>query len=224
MINNKKGTILVVAVTAMIIMILIGLVCMQLYYNQSIIDSYDATKKRTFYSAEAGVEMMKGYILRKIEENKAAHSSGAVTGDVSAGSEGHKKGFLVDKMPNVGSTWSPFAAGKEFPALKENFDATMHPAIVTSVYVKRLGSTDVTSLGKFYYKGVETSFGTVGNAANSDRKAYVIISEAKAAGYKTALNTGAIVTTIKYYFYTNHAGTGAGPFSHDPITIGWRID
>jgi hypothetical protein len=227
MIKNNKGTILVVAVTAMVVMIIIGFVCLQMYMNQSILDTYDVTKKRLFYSAEGAIEIFRGYIN--------VHR-GAIANDVAYG-------YLYNnsKVNNSGdgsnitsaNAWTPLPSGALSP-----FDGTMHPPITVTVGLRRLTELSATKNPELKYLLDGNAFGTAGNTfrtaitagglPTSDR-AYEIIARATAT-HNTALigrnsNRNVMSVTLHYYFYTHHQGTDAAANNqHVPTFVGWRIE
>ena len=232
MIKNNKGTILVVAITAMIIMIIIGYVCLQMYMNQSIIDTYDATKKRLFYSAEGAIEIFRGYI--NINRSHIAN-------DTAAGGYGYLYSHAIVNNSGNGSgitssnAWTPLPSGVLNP-----FDATMHPSIIVTVGLRRLtvlGAAvgqnpelrKLLNAGAFGAKGnTFRSAITTGGVASDDR-AYEIIARATAT-HNTALigrssSNNTMTLTLHYYFYTHHQGSdAAGNNQHVPIFVGWRIE
>lgn len=229
MIKNNKGTILVVAVTAMVIMIIIGYVCLQMYMNQGILDTYDVTKKRLFYSAEGSIEMFKGYLIRHTDNEREEYKD--------IGLPGGAKGFIFnnakvnnsEKSDNdsfsAANSWNPLASGTLRP-----FDGTMHPRIDVQIGLRRLtalgtganqnpdlnsfiNSIIATSASHFYstpapnlkerFVGTNRFRSAIGNFTGAgEKKAYEIIAKAT-TNHRTALsNNTAISCVIHYYFYT----------------------
>ena len=231
MLTSKKGTVLVVAVTAMMIMMIIGFICFQIYTNQSILDTYDQVTKRTFYSAEGAIEMMKGYI-----EHKTDYYKDPIKGDVMANPAdltaiNTNRGFLVSVTPFISANnmkdWEPFKDGSThsfaIALLKENFDGTMHPGVKARVYLHRLRKTDedrIVNQNKINFIGYSVPndpssakvninskiFRNINNVAADDLatevyKGYEIVAISSAT-HKTALSNNTISTTLRYYFYT----------------------
>ena len=229
MIKNNKGTILVVAVTAMVIMIIIGYVCLQMYMNQGILDTYDVTKKRLFYSAEGSIEMFKAYLIKNTNLEKQTYEN--------IGLPGGAKGFIFNnaKVNNSGksdndsfsaaNSWNPLVSGTLVP-----FDGTMHPRINVQIGLRRLtalgvganqnpelnsflNSISAAPASHFYstpapnlkerFVGPNRFRQAIGNFTGAgDRKAYEIVAKAT-TNHRTALsNNTAISCVIHYYFYT----------------------
>ena len=228
---NKKGTVLVVAVTAMMIVLIIGAICLQIYVDQNLLDTFDQVKTRTFYSAEGAVEMMKGYIEKQIQEHLTTN------GDTLS----ENRGFLVDVTPfvsaNVMKDWDPFKADTTAkypkPLLVDSFDGTIYPSINVDVYLHRLTSTDKTDVKntrKINFKDGESDIYANTNSATADYgrtfRGYEIVATATAV-HKTALGINTISTTLRYYFYTRRVNTGSAsnPYYKNEIKwVGWRID
>ncbi|MCR4662592.1 MAG: hypothetical protein K5622_01730 [Endomicrobiaceae bacterium] len=242
MLTNKKGTVLVVAITAMMIMIVIGAICLQIYTNQTILDGYDQVKKRTFYSAEAAVEMMKGYIVKKTEESLTIPGGDILTN--------YNKGFLATVAPVTGANtvkdWKPFSDNTANyknlllnPAA--NFDGTMHPAIKADVYLHRLTKADETRVktnsGVNFFKDngnpnspqdINSSiFANATAADTSEYRGYEIVATASTL-YKTSLSVDSTIsTTLRYYFYTQRKNTGSAEnpnYINEINWVGWRRD
>ena len=231
MLINKKGTVLVVAVTAMMIMLVIGLICLQIYTNQNILDTYDQVRMRTFYTAEGAIEMMKGYI-----ENRTAFYLDPIKGDVMGNPAdlttiNTNRGFLASVTPFVSPNnmkdWEPFKDGSTHsfatPLLKENFDGTMYPGVSVRVYLHRLVNTDedrIVNQKKINFIGYTTPnnpstpktninssiFRNINSISSDDANSEVYrgyeIVAISSATHKTALSNNTITTTLRYYFYT----------------------
>lgn len=235
---NKKGAVLVVAITAMVIMIVIGAVCLQIYTNQSLMDSYDQIKMRTFYSAEGALEMMRGYIVRMTENNLT--NTGSERGDSMYGG----RGFLasVTKYNNKTgkpTVWEPFkdAAGST-KLLKGSFDGTMYPGIAAEVSVRRLTSADKTTLinNKIRFKPAPAAENQIYAVMSSETqdinnfRGYEIYATAYTT-HKTTMGSNVIRTTLRYYFFTERKSVtyGSGSteykvFTNDIKWVGWRRD
>lgn len=242
MLRNKKGTVLVVAIVAIMIMIIIGMICLQMYANQNIIDTYDQARIRTFYTAEGAIEMMRGYINKKLAETRDP-----VKGDIS--------NFLVKVTPFVTGTkkttdWYPFIrknpANYQVPVLVDSdngnidipFDGTMYPPIYVSVTLHRLykkSSSDsdknrISSLllsditpDKFYASKADPA-----NAYDDPdySPAYEIVAIASTT-HRTSLSSAVISTTLRYYFWTKYTNTGTvdNPcIVYEKKFVGWRKD
>ena len=229
---NKKGTVLVVAVTAMMIVLIIGAICLQIYVNQNLLDTFDQVKTRTFYSAEGGVEMMRAYIQKQTEAHLTAN------GDTLSSN----RGFLVEVTPFVSANnmkdWNPFQSGSTVsyasPLLAASFDGTMYPGVNVEVVLHRLtpsDKNDVKVKKKINFKEGEDQIYANTNTAAADYgrtyRGYVIIATATAT-HKTALGINTISTTLRYYFYTKRENTpppGGGDYYTNKIKwVGWRID
>lgn len=228
---NKKGTVLVVAITAMMIILIIGAICLQIYVNQNLLDTFDQVKARTFYSAEGAVEMMRAYIQKQTNDNLTTN------GDTLS----DNRGFLVDVTPfkeaNVMTDWEPFKAETTSnfpkPILVDSFDGTMHPSVNVAVLLHRLTSGDKTRVkteGKINFKDGEADIYANTPLATSDYgrvfRGYEIVATASAV-HKTALGINTISTTLRYYFYTRRVNTGSAesPYYKNEIKwVGWRID
>jgi Tfp pilus assembly protein PilX len=72
---KKKGSILPVTVVAMLIMTIIGLICIQMFMLQNMMNTVDQARTRTFYAAEGAIEMLRGYINLNYPETNNAFSS-----------------------------------------------------------------------------------------------------------------------------------------------------
>ena len=248
MLTDKKGTVLVVAVTAMMIMIIIGLVCLQIYTNQSLLDTYDQVRQRTFYSAEAGIEMMRGYIDKKVEENLVPVGGVAVNvGDAMYGC----RGFLayVTRIHGVSlinfdntTVWEPFKEGTTSPYpnayLKEVFDGTMHPKVDIEVTLHRLNASNYVDVHDdrhvyFKYGGAPIddkiffAYPSEAFDINAEYRGYEIRSVATAV-HNTTMGSNTIKTTLRYYFYTKRIpqdlGEGVTRFENRIFWVGWRQD
>lgn len=219
MLKNNKGTILVVAVVATSIMIIIGFVCLKIYSNQSMLDTKDVLNQRLYYSAIGSVEAMKGFISEKVAENiQSRNGKPKLQGDFISENV-NDGGFLFNKTHS--GPYKPFEG--DLFGDSNIFDASMHPAITTHVSVTLLNRAVG---GTFYFKkGANSSFPSIGTAATSKYKGYVI--EAKAsASLKTALNSVTnMEVTARYYFYTTRSGDGTvANIRRNTITpVGWRI-
>lgn len=241
MLMDKKGTVLVVAVTAMMVMIIIGLVCLQIYTNQSLLDTYDQIKQRTFYSAEAGVEMMRGYIDKKIDETSV--TTGNERGDSMYGNRGFLA-FVTKVHGSIGETtnWEPFKEGTTSPYarafLKDVFDGTMHPSIQVEVHLHRLNALDFvevhnnrgitfrdggTNIDALIFASILTEILDFGRTY----RGYEIVSTATAF-HKTTMGTNYIKTTLRYYFYTKREQVDVEPgvvlYKNNIKWVGWRRD
>jgi len=247
MIKNNKGTILVVAVTAMIVMIIIGFVCLQMYMNQSILDTYDVTKKRLFYSAEGIVEILRGYINITVPD-----SLNDVTTPPPA-AMGSWGGFLYAKTLNSTAIWNirtDSAAGdSKLAGLKQLldpniFDGTMHPGIkITELYVKRIKDTSDTDIANLITTGCLYNPPDGSNRLPHFRdgrhnrnatdpaaiyRSYEIVVKAEAT-HNTALIGGSASNNIMslklhYYFFTEFDGSDPAIIRHRPRFVGWRIE
>jgi hypothetical protein len=237
MLSNKKGTVLVIAVAAMMIMGIIGFICLQVYTNQSILDSYDQIRKRTFYSAEGAVEMMKGYIDKKLNENEPLINN--AVGDT----------YLYDKTKN--KNWAPFTNsfddyaifktvygkkfhnedGKLFLKSDQFFDRTIHPGIKVIVFVHRVKYNPFLFLLDDYtlYREVEKSWpwwpaDPMSNytGTNKHKGLYVIVASAF-ADHKSTMGVNTVRTTLRLYFCTHLNG---GDMSKRLVTkwVAWRVD
>lgn len=238
MIKNNKGTILVVAVTAMLVMIIIGFVCLQMYMNQSLLDTYDVTKKRLFYSAEGIIEILRGYINKSVPDDDITPS-------------GSRGGFLYNKTNNASKTWNirtDSAAGDtKLAGLKQlldanTFDGTMHPPVrITELYVKRIinnSDTDIAGListGCLYnplgsnnlqhFRDGRHDKGAAVTDGTADFRSYEIVAKA-VSSHRTALSSNSeISVTLHYYFFTTFSGPpSASVTRHKPRFVGWRIE
>ncbi len=247
MFKNNKGTVLVVAVTAMMIMIIIGAVCLQIYTNQSLLDTYDQIRMRTFYSAEAGVEMMRGYINQKLADTWVSSGSTQLGDKANSG-----RGFLYDVTKTQGllqgfmpKEWEPFKDGSTVayakPLLKEPFDGTMHPKVTVDVKLRRLTILDQNNIlnnEKIVFINditlVPLAAGDIFHTLTTDAldyhtyRGYEIVSTATAE-HKTTMGVNTISTTLRYYFYTREKVdtdpvTGNQTFNHFIFWVGWRKD
>lgn len=239
MLKNNKGTVLVIAVTAMIIMIVIGMVCLKIYETQSLLDVYEQARIRTFYAAEGAIEMMRGYIDVKTAEHLGTNGD-VVDGDgylssvtpfkVSAGS------IIGLLNPNNYDTvnWEPFGSNtttldpKKF--LEKEFDASMYPSISVTVYLRKLTAVKDLTRVQTDLKvpfSIEHFCVVVGTVLQiTDDTGYEIVATAK-ANYKTALANGDISTTLRYYFSTKrqNLGTPENPnMKYTKTFVAWRKD
>ncbi len=203
---NKKGTILPVTIVSMTIMMTIGIICLQMFSAQNILNTYDQAKLRTFYSAEGAVEMMRGYI-----DYAVAHNSNATYGD----NHESGKGFLNWKTKT--GKWEPLKSGAEHPVLANYFDSTMHPKIKASAYCERLTAAEISSIA------VEVpAVAAYNNYASGEQCAYKIVAIASTT-HKTNLATQLIVSTVTYYFATKRRMDGS-KIVHDRKFVCWRRD
>ena len=244
MLTNKKGTVLVVAVTAMMIMIIIGAVCLQIYMNQSLIDTYDQIRMRTFYSAEGAIELMRGYIDKQVEANLV--TSGDTRGDCMY----NNRGFLayVTRFTGYGynktTEWEPFKENTSspyaIPLLKDNFDGIIYPGIKARVYLRRITYGDLNDIyvdRMIRFKDA-TGAGIDGQIFNpvivseamdngTEYRGYEIVAIASTT-YKTSISVTKVETTLRYYFYTRRIshdlGAGVTSFENRINWVGWRKD
>lgn len=238
MLNNSKGTVLVVAVVSMMIMMIIALVCLQIYTNQGIIDTYDQIKMRTFYSAEGAVEIMRAHIDKQMELNRSEYGDHIIT---------NSRTFLATVTPCttkegaiVSTDWEPFSKQAYYdrhviysdPVLENDFDGTMYPGVKAVVYLHRLVSSDFNRVNTLLAVPISIDYFT----SNLDheqnigtfpkKKAYEIVATAT-ANFKTTLGINNVVsTTVRYYFKTETTLTpGTTPlYSTTKKCVGWRID
>jgi len=192
--SNNRGSILAVTVVAMIIMMTIGLICLQMFYAQNVISTYDQIKLRTFYSAEGAIELARATIDSVVE----AHKVGAI--DIN--------NYLFMMTT---SDWYMLETVNGCPLFSSNkcFDGTMYPDVNCRVYCKCLGSLDIAcnyrNVNFYREKGIPFPF------LGDKDYGYEIVAIASAT-YKTNLSQKVVVSTLTYYFctvssYTNVSGT-----------------
>ncbi len=229
MLSNKKGTVLVIAVAAMMIMGIIGFICLQVYTNQNMLDTYDQIRKRTFYSAEGAVEMMRGYLQKKID----ATTVNPMDGDV----------YLYDKTN--GKNWAPFTDtfedyeifktvygdvfhkedGTLFLKKTEFFDRTIHPGIKVIVFVHRVRwLTDYNlyhdDLGGYWPAEAGPMGNYVSLVPSKYNGLYVIVASAFAE-HKSTMGVNTVRTTLRFYFYTKYKSMSE---KNEIKWVAWRID
>lgn len=216
MILDNKGAILPVTIVAMLIMLIIGLVCLQIFSSQNILDTYDQIKQRTFYSAEGSVEMVRGFIDYSVN----AHLVG--------GSDNHEggAGYLFSRTKNT--NWYPLETVGDCTAFATTkvFDGTMYPNINCRAYCARISTKDelkdLRNNKKVIFPGV-----TEDNVVSDrDHCAYKIVAIASST-HKTNLGTNLIVSTLTYYFCTEmvNNGTVDNPIiEHKKYFVCWRRD
>lgn len=215
--KNNKGTILLVSVTAMVIMMIIGFVCLQMYINQNIFDTLDATNKRTYYAAEGAIEIMRGYIDKHIPDN-----DNALGGKGYIASVAQKNNSGIIDATNKG--WCP---SEIMTFLSDN---DVHPHITVEVYLRRLTlqtATHVKNLIDSNLLPIDFSNACNDSDIPSNNRAYEIIAKATAS-YKSVLISKNIITTVHCYFYTKYdvenEGTPSEKIKHKPKIVIWRVD
>lgn len=224
---SNRGTILPVTIVSMTVMMIIGIICLQMFSAQNILDTYDQVKLRTFYSAESTIEMMRGYI--DYITNIKMQSNGD--------SWNNSRGFLNYKT--ISGAWAPLCITEadSYPVLESGFfDGTMYPGVKVSVSCSRLHSTEISNLhsngivnfnvsipGESFYVA---DFVADDNSNDGNLCAYKIVAIASST-HKTSLSTQLIVSTVTYFFITKKFGTGnpgEDNIEHRKYFVCWRKD
>jgi len=179
-------------------MIIIGMVCLQMFTAQNILNTFDETKKRTLYAAEGMTEAFRGYVESETAANLKADGDSWNSTD----------GFLYMNVSAApGGKWSPFTMGT-------NYDTYMYPDIKASAYIEEITSFAGEDNGTQIHSGLRPV--AVNNHPQSVY--YKIVGIASAT-----VNLQLIVSTVTYYFYTVRAGDGVGvPYSHVKHFRSWR--
>lgn len=207
---NDKGTILPVTIVAMTIMMIIGVICLQMFSAQNILDTYDQAKIRTFYSAEGAIEMMRGYIDLAVNVNLDP-----VYGD------NHSSGRGYVNLKTSAGNWTPLNNAAEHPVLSTDyFDGTMYPGIKVSAYCSRLTNADFSLISPEIPAVTAASYGNYNAGANC---AYKIVAIASTT-HKTNLATQLIVSTVTYYFATKRTVSETGYITRTNHFVCWRKD
>ena len=213
MVNNNKGAILLVTIVSMMILTIIGYITLQMASSQAVTDTYDQAKIRTEYAAEGMVERARGYIeYVKVKYSTVTASS---KGDVGFGS-GSGKGYLVSMtMSSPHERWFLLENAEDGNEVKEGhvFDSSMYPYIYAGdIYCEHVNGSESEPLHGIAYHNSGTE------------RTYRIVCVAYAT--VNSADTGMIVSTATYYFYTKHESPTDtdGLEKHDTkyFYLGWR--
>lgn len=175
MINNNKGTILVITIVSMMILTIIGYITLQMVSSQNVVDTYDQTKVRVDYAAEGIVERAKGYINFVVDKNKVPISSATVQagytiyGDVGDNPTG--SGYLYSRVASAtDGKWELLNDGSldlvDYGGpVSEVIDSDMYPYIHASVYCEFLNPPPPEENGvTAIHTGTEQTYKIVGTA------------------------------------------------------------
>ncbi|GEM_PF-4493667 len=227
MIKNNKGAILLITIVSMMILTIIGYITLQMVSSQGVMDTYDQTKIRVDYAAEAIVERARGYIDFVVERNMAQFPETAHDPDGNFGDLGvlpfRGQGYLFSAVANtVGGQWSLFNDGSLFSiayggGVPEVIDSSMYPHIHASVYCEFLNPPPSTENGIIAH--------TYNPTETNPRQTYKIVGTAWAD--VSVANGSRIESTVIYYFETTQfkdAPTAGGNtrLRNDIRMLGWR--
>lgn len=236
MINNNKGAILLVTIVSMMILTIIGYITLQMTASQGVADTYDQARMRVGYAAEGIVERARGYIEYIVANSTEPKSPGNTrygdVGDYPPGS-----GFVNSRVRRAFDTRSDgrwylfdgvvdsknhhYGVNGYYDLDHIAFDNSMYPEIHVTVWCQIATETirGITSSGGDYSP---RSFS--GSGPGNNKQTCKIVGVASAT--VNASGIGVIVSTVTYYFNTEHTvdNDEDGVEFHDTnyLFVGWR--
>ena len=234
--NSNKGSILPVTVVAMLIMVALGLVCLQMFQAENIIQVQQQTKVRTFYAAEGAIEMFRGFIAYQSDNTANLRGDGLITDATGTYFSGYRDdkttgGYLYSKTTDHTNGWRPFgkvpcdvgqggadqdAMGNYYYYFKGKIDPdTGKPdgyfdnTMYPGTKITELRCIRLNSTDQVNVEKLGIS--VAGDYYNhiGDKSFYVVKAKAEAI-YKTALfQSTTISTTLYFYFISEPDSVGS---------------
>ncbi|WP_372519154.1 hypothetical protein [Candidatus Ruminimicrobiellum ovillum] len=209
MINNNKGAILLITVVSMMILTIIGYITLQMVSSQGVMDTYDHTKIRVDYAAEAIVERARGYIDYLVVQKSTPMPTPVIGsyGDVGSGG----KGLLYSMVDgSVDNRWFLLENAEGVDSVKRGhvFDNSMYPNIFAGdIYCEFVTEeedgfvlgTDVSS-----DQQLKSKVFILNPTSDENPKCQTYRIVAVASATVNVAGGTVIVSTVTYYFNSRH--------------------
>lgn len=154
---KEKGSILPVTIVAMLIMTIVGLICVQMFMLQNIMNTVDQARTRTFYAAEGATEMLRGYVNLNYPETNNAFSALAMPWqpiDIYINSSGNYYDRTIHPGIYARAVCNRLASANAVPGLPivtEEFGKTYNYYAITGISSTTVSAKVITSTVAYYF-------------------------------------------------------------------------